>query len=456
MHIVHVGNMRNKGTQSLLMSDIIVIREILKDDVTFSVATTDIEGISRLKLPLKALTQPMVDIPYEKADAYARKSGCARHSIRYKAFALACLFYMFVQIALSVISATLVKAKLKAFYRPKSLGHIKNCDLVVSCSDENFKEGSRMLPFNIYWILTWWSMLISRTCEVFVAKFFRKPIVMFPNSVGPFQTIIGSSLSKIALNLHDIVALRDPISYETVKSLKIRPPKILTSDTALLFKEQGISLSDDPFNRTVGVMPGVYSHALSEKDIRKYITVHAKALDEAAGKHGFSLVFLPHHISGFKYDDLEISKLILGKVKNAYQIKIVEVKNAEEFRSLIGQMSFVISSKLHPAVLAASVYVPALCIAYDPKQTGFFMSLGMTECVVPISEVSNETLSSKIDYIWNNRERLSALLEKRVPELQEHIKKSMILAIKSFIKANSLFLERDIHLRTSTLEDGKD
>ena len=436
MHIIHVGNVANKGTQSLLLSDISVIKKIAKDDVTFTAATTDIEGVNRLKLPLKALTQPMVDIPYEKADAYARKFGYARHSIRYKAFALARFFYMFIQIALSVISATFFKAKLKAFYRPKSLVHIKNCDLVVSCSDENFKEGSCMLPFNIYWILTWWCMLISRTCEVFVAKFLGKPVVMFPNSVGPFRTVIGRSLSKIALNLYDVVAVRDPISYEAVKSLKIRSPKISTSDTALLFKEQGISLSDNPFNRTVGVMPGVYSQTLSEKDIRKYITAHAKALDKAAAKHGFSFVFLPHHISGFQYDDLEICKLILGKVKNASHIKIVEVNNAEEFRSLISQMSFVISSKLHPAVLAASAYVPALCIAYDPKQTGFFMSLGMTECVVPISEVSIEILLSKIDYVWNNRERLSALLEKRVPELQQHIKKSMTLAIKSFIKAN--------------------
>lgn len=436
VHIIHVGNMANKGTQSLLMSDISVIKEIMKDDVTFSAATTDIEGVNRLNLSLMALTQPMVDIPYEKADAHARKFGYTRHSIRYKAFALAYLFYMFIQIALSVISATLVKAKLKAFYRPKSLIHIKNCDLVVSCSDENFKESSSMLPLNIYWILTWWSMLISRTWEIFIAKFLGKPVVMFPNSVGPFRTFIGRLLSKIALNLYDFIAVRDPISYEAVKSLKIRSPKILTSDTALLFKAQGNSPNENRFNRTVGVMPGVYSHSLSEKEIRKYITAHAEALDKATSKHGFSLVFLPHHVSGFKYDDLELCKLIIDRMKNAGHVKIVEVTNAEEFKSLITQMSFVISSKMHPAVLAASAYVPALCIAYDPKQTGFFMSLGITECSIPIYEVSCETLFSKIDYVWNNRERLRAILEKRVPELQEHIKKNMTLVIKSFIKAN--------------------
>jgi polysaccharide pyruvyl transferase WcaK-like protein len=430
--------MANKGTQALLVSDVSLVKEITKGNAIFSVSTTNIEGVNRLSgllnLSLKAAVHPMVDIPYEKADSEAKKLGFSRNSLRYEAFAGFCLFYMFVQIFLSAVSATLARLGLKAFYRSESLAQMKACDAVVSCSDENFKESSSMLRVNVYWIAAWWSMLVGRVVEVLVAKSLGKPVVMFPNSIGPFQTVIGRSLSKLALNNCDLVLVREPISYDIVKSLRIRAPIVLTSDTTLTFN----GFHDSAFPRkngfNVGVSPGVYSHSLSKKEIYDYILAHAKALDLAIEKYGFSVVFMPHYISGFGYDDLEMCKQIQIRMKKADRTEIVDVESVEKFKMLISGVDMVVSSKMHPAVLAASAYVPSVCVAYDHKQTGFFMNLGMEECVIPINEVSCETLLSKLDYVWNNRERLAASLEKRVPELRNHVKKSVARAIEPFVE----------------------
>ncbi len=434
VHIIHVGNMANKGTQALLCSDVAIIRSIAGDDVAISVSTTDIAGVRKLKLPLAAVLPATVDIPYEKADLLAKRFGYTRDSFRYKFFALCSLFLMLVQMSLSFVSILLVKAGLKAFYRPKLLAAMKDCDVVVSCSDENFKESASMLPLNAYWVISWWSMLLVRTWEILVAKSLGKHVVMFPNSMGPFRTAIGRLLSRIALSNCDSVLIREPISYGISESLIARSRVILTSDTALtLDAESDVQFANGP-RGAIAVSPGVYAHSLAEKRIRQYILDHAKALDKAIEKFGFSIVFLPHYISGFQFDDLDMCKLIIRKMEHSDKARIIETKDLGEFRSIVSQMDLIVSSKMHPAVLAASVHVPIVFVAYDHKQTGFAASLSLSDCLISLHEVTCERLFSKIDHVWNSKAEIKALLKTRVPKLQRNVKKSIESAMAPFIR----------------------
>ena len=314
--IIHVGDMDNKGSEVLLRSDVSVIKEVMKGDVSLSVSTVNVEGVKKLNLPLNAVLPTIVDVPYKTADSLARKAGINRNTFTYKVFAAASLIYLFIQTTLSVVSAFFTKLGLKTFYRSEVLTHMKNCDLVISCSDENFKEAASLLPSNFYWIMTWWTMLFQRTFEITVAKFIGKPVIVFPNSIGPFKTWVGRFLSRLALNHCEYVLVREPVSYEIVNSLGIGSRKILTADTALLFKTTKETISENFSHPAIGVCPGIYSHSLSSGEVNNYILEHAKALDAAIENYGFNVVFLPHYVSGFEYDDLEICKLILHQMKN--------------------------------------------------------------------------------------------------------------------------------------------
>lgn len=417
--------MNNKGAQALFKSDVYAVKDLIKKDLSISVSTTDVEGVKRLNLPLDAVLPPMVDIPYDKADQMIGKSGGKRTDLRYKGYNLSLLLYMFLQILLTVFSIFSVKLGWKGFYRGAVVNRVKNSDLVISHSDESFKETASLLPLNPIWVITWWSMLISRTCEILVAKSFGKPVVLFPNSVGPFRTWMGRFLAKLSLNNCSYVLIRDSISYEIVKRLGIRASKTLTYDTALLYTPQHKNLGNDFRRPTLGVSPGIYSRSLSKVEVDNYISAHATALDAAIDKYGFFVVFLPHYISGFPYDDLDVSKLILSKMKNRDRAEIVNTAAVEEFKLYLDQMDMIISSKMHPAVLAASGYVPILCIVYDHKQTSFFERLGMTDCTLGIRMVSHESLSSKIDHVWNQNDRLRASLKKQIPKWQKNVSEAI-------------------------------
>jgi colanic acid/amylovoran biosynthesis protein len=421
VHIIHVGNMNNKGTQALLTSDVLVLDETV-NGASISVSTTDIDGVKKLGLPLSRLLPPVVDIPYDKADQLSKRFGFERKGLSYKILTLALLILMAVQIMLSLFSVILSKIGFKALYRSEVIESIKNCNIVISHSDENFKETASLLPLNLYWIITWWSMLISRTVDILVSRSFGKPVVMFPNSVGPFRTWIGRFLSRLSLNSCDYILIRDPISYRIVDEVGINTSKVLTYDTALLFNRSGKEILSDLSRPVIGVSPGIYGQSLSMAEVQNYISAHARALDRAVEKHGFSVVFLPHYISGFSYDDFDVSKFIVEKMRNKRRTKIIRTDSVAEFKLLLNRMDMVISSKMHPAILAVLGFVPVLCISYDHKQTGFFQRLNMSECTLNIRDVSYERLLFKIDETWNQRDTLGESLKHQIPQWKKNVR----------------------------------
>jgi polysaccharide pyruvyl transferase WcaK-like protein len=434
IHIIHVGPMTNKGTQALMKSDDIAVREIV-GDVSLSVSTADVEGVRRLNLPEDTAILPtVIDLPYFFADNIAMKVGLSRKSLSYKILSLYSLFLMFSQTALVVLSAGLARIKFPVFYRKKVLEYMLNCDVIVSCSDENFKETASMLPLNIYWAITWWTMLFERMMEVSVAKFFGKPLVMFPNSVGPFRTKVGMLMSKLALNNFDSLIIRDSVSFDLMKKMRVVPKVTLTSDAALLFSAD-LKVPVRKFDpSSLGVCIGVYSQSLSEKDFQDFIVQNANALDEIIERHGLNVFFFPHYISGFENDDLEVSKAVLSRMKHRDRAKVFKIDSLDEFKRSLEQMDLLISSKMHPMVLGTSGYVPTVCIAYDYKQTGFLTDLGLERCLIPLKEVKAETIVSKVEAVLAERAEIVNLLKERVPVLKYEVKSAMNDSLAPFVE----------------------
>ncbi len=422
VHFIHVGNMNNKGTQALFASDVALIKEV-DGDADVSVSTTDIEGVNKMHLSLCRVLPPMVDLPYDRADQTSKMLGFGRNGARYKLLTVCMLVLMPIQTVLSLFSVLSGKFGFKAFYRGDVVEKVKTSDVVISHSDESFKETASSLPLTPIWAVTWWSMLFSRTLEVMVARSFRKPVILFPNSVGPFRTWLGRSMAKLSLDSCDYLLVRDPISYGIVEKMGLKSAKILTYDTALLFNLQTrVPEGADLPELALGVSAGVYSNSMSKADVQNYIIAHAKALDDAIKKHGFTVVFLPHYISGFSGDDLDVSKQIIEKMRYKEQTRIIITESVPEFKALLGKMSMVITSKMHPAILTVSAFVPVLSIVYDHKQTGFFQRLDMTDCTLDIKEVSAERLVSKIESTWSQHVQLTAVLAEQIPRWQKNLR----------------------------------
>jgi polysaccharide pyruvyl transferase WcaK-like protein len=120
-------------------------------------------------------------------------------------------------------------------------------------------------------------------------------------------------------------------------------------------------------------------------------------------------------------------------MNNQQYVKIIVTQSVTEFKSLLNQMQIVVSSKMHPAILAVSSFVPVLSIVYDHKQTGFFQRLDMADCTLDISDVSYERLLSKIDQTWMQQAKLKEVLATQIPRWQRNVKSVMKKTVSLYV-----------------------
>lgn len=409
-----------------------MLREIFNDAEIF-VSTMDVDGVNMFGPPLERVLPGLIDVPFKKAGLRAKRLSYRRHTMKFKVDLLVRLFFVPLQAFIAFASCILSRFGVGALYRAEVVDAFRDCDLLISTSDENFKEGNLRFPFNIAWMVTWWSLLFIRTCEVvFAKKIFKKKVIVFPNSVGPFRTFIGRLLARIAFKNVDLLLLRDQTSVVNVKSLAVKSPTILTTDVAINFKASKKNKLQKLETPTIGVAAGAYLGALKEDEIKNYVTTHAKALDNMIDKYDVNIVFLPHDFAGFRNDDYDMCMYVLQRMQYKEKAKIICVESVDEYKLLIGQLDMLVSSKMHPAVLAASSTVPALYIVYDHKQTGFFEQIGLLDHCLDIRAISYSCLVKKMESLWNSREKVRRLLSRRIPELQENVKKAIRQAVLTF------------------------
>jgi hypothetical protein len=134
--------------------------------------------------------------------------------------------------------------------------------------------------------------------------------------VGPFRTIVGKCMGKLILHHIDAVLVRERFSMEAINKLNVKKVNNYpTSDIALLFEEcfeSKISLKGE----YIGICAGCYSGVLNAEGKEKYVNSHAIAFDRFVEKYKVKIAFIPHYISGFPNDDLDVSKQIYLKMKN--------------------------------------------------------------------------------------------------------------------------------------------
>jgi colanic acid/amylovoran biosynthesis protein len=415
IHIINVGSVTNKGTHALLKAEVSVINRIYPWP-EISISTSDSEALRRLE-PAFKICHPLIDIPFERADLMAIRNKKSRESLSYKFYLISFTILMLLQVILSLTSSIIVKVGL--------IERFRDSDLIISTADENFKEGSLYFGLTVAWKLAWWTILFSRTWDIIIAKkIFKKPIIVFPNSVGPFRTHLGGSITKTALNNVDFILLREFTSNKFLSDLKVTTPVANTTDVAVLLernRDQPKFFAPTLRRQIIGVSPGLYAGSISKEKQMEYLSAHSRVLDQMIEQHGVDVLFLPLEITGMEGDDYSFCRLILQGMKHQEKVKMIKVETAELFKSHLARLDLLISSRMHPLVLASSEMVPTVVVCYDHKQSGFSRQLGLSDCKIDINDFSSEKLLSTTEFVWNNKERIRVHLAGVIPVLQDDV-----------------------------------
>ncbi|MGB9133818.1 MAG: polysaccharide pyruvyl transferase family protein [Methanosarcina sp.] len=299
-------------------------------------------------------------------------------------------------------------------------------DAVINTGGDNLTEdyGTLSLAFNLSYLL--------------IGLIFKKPVVIYAESIGPFRGLISRLMANFVLNRVNLITIREEISKKNLNLINVNKPRIcLTADSAFLLKAvtakrltellntENITENDRPLvGISISKIISRYGFADIEKPEEKYqqyVSVMAKTIEYITDNLEATVVIVPHVIDPRKNDDRwvadDVCKLISNKSK---VISIKEDYTPEELKGIIGHCDLFIGARMHATIASTSMLVPTIGIAYSHKIYGIVGEmLGQKEYILDVKELTYESLISKIDDVWKNRETIKEQLGIKVPQVKE-------------------------------------
>lgn len=338
-------------------------------------------------------------------------------------------------------SSVLIHMGMGLPYWRKTINRIRKCDLLIGLSLEQFKgiplaTSANLTPRKILIHKLYWSIRITFCLwYLFIIKSaFKKKLVVGPASFGPFdglplviQKLVSFTLNKFV----DLIFVREPYSAKILDNLKIKN-FVLTTDLALMVKpKQDNNQQNDNFIMTIGFAPAKFTDTLTAREYEKYVLAHVECISLLLQKYAVKVVFLPS-----SSDDVPVCKNIMTRLKasNNHQIKLIITDDVDEYESWIRRLDFLITTRMHPSIIAARNFVPFYSIVYDHKQLGIMKQLGLQNYYMHINEISIKPFSKIIDQMLQEKTNIVNILRSNLPGLQDRSRNGIIDALNSLIR----------------------
>ena len=260
-----------------------------------------------------------------------------------------------------------------------------------------------------------------------MAKFFRKPVMVYANGIGPIKGNLNRSLSKFILDKVDLITLRDEDSKEYLSQMGIKNKNIVVTADPVFTLEA----SDHEHIENIFIKEGIPSDKRfigisirKWKTAKNLVEVVSKTIDYIIEKYGVDVILIPMHYP----EDLEISLEVLDHVKSKNCHVLRDKYNVEEIMGVIHRLDLIVAMRLHSLIYAAGQEVPMVGLVYDPKVEGILKSLGM-DYMSSVDHLDFCELVNNIDAVWERREELKNSLKLQDIELKKKAISNVTMAL---------------------------
>ncbi|MEI4473706.1 polysaccharide pyruvyl transferase family protein [Frigidibacter sp. MR17.24] len=260
----------------------------------------------------------------------------------------------------------------------------------------------------------------GRLNRMFVMKFLTHmagtPLVMAPQTVGPFTKPLSTFLARLTMRRAAVVASRDRLSTEAAKKMGIAKV-IEASDVALRLPY------DPPAPRAPGgpvkvginvsglLLNGGYSGkndfglTMDYPGLIRGLIAHFQAHPAGCEVHLVPHVIVPEGVSMSMEDDYRASAKLADEIPGLHLAPAFA--SPSEAKSYIAGMDFFMGARMHACIAAFSSGVPVMPMAYSRKFAGMFGSLGYGRTVDCTAE-PGEAIHAKIVQAFEDRATLKA------------------------------------------------
>lgn len=319
---------------------------------------------------------------------------------------------------------------------------IKQCDLVISSGGGYFYSNRRFLPG---------PMFFQNFLHLKLAIHFRKPVVLFPQSIGPFYNRVAPFFLKKVLSGDMVkrIFCREEKSLKILRDLLAGKNKKADVCPDMVFCLSGkgawpgtagqLNLPHPVVAMTVRFWN--FPESVSKKERQTHKTAYLNAFREVAEKIyrdlGGSVVIFPQvRGPGPIEDDRSVSWQLFASLGNRIQknhLQFVDVPGQSsplQILKIVSQVDLVIATRFHSALFAMIAGVPAITVSYQPKSQGIMDLLGLARLNLEISAVDSGKIFLLVEEVLKNHARIQMHLKEKVAELKVKIETKLLEVIR--------------------------
>jgi len=278
-----------------------------------------------------------------------------------------------------------------------------------------------------------------------LALFLGKPLVLLPQTLGPFRTRVAKVIAKYILRRATLVYSRDHAGIKQVENwlgldacagrLKfcydvgfvldpIPPPNLEIT---------GVDASpahwrkDSPLvglNVSGLLFMGGYSRNNMFGLRVEYEKLVYSLIDFLIEKKRARVLLIPHVFGSWDGSDSPVCARVYEQIKTKYEDSVALARGTydqSEIKYIIGLCDFFIGSRMHACIAALSQNVPAVAIAYTDKFIGVMQTIGMGASMADPRTLGEEEILSLVDRAFEQRASARRELEQRIPQVRERV-----------------------------------
>lgn len=268
-----------------------------------------------------------------------------------------------------------------------------------------------------------------------------KPLVLLPQTIGPFKSTIGKIVGRNILRRANKIYSRDYESIQVVrKLLNDKQPRLEFCYDMGFILEPCISGDRTPPWITrkdknaplvgLNISGLLYIGGYKQQNMFGIKGNYRKLIHEIITyfykEHNARIVLVPHvfGIDDNKESDVSACRRIYHEIECSPHCQVYLLGgdfNHHELKALIGKCDFFLGSRMHACIGALSQCIPAVGLAYSRKFRGVFSAIGVEDLVIDLREHDNDSAIAFINKAYKFRYELRAKLEARMPCVQASI-----------------------------------
>ncbi len=251
-----------------------------------------------------------------------------------------------------------------------------------------------------------------------LALFFRKPLVVYAQGIGPLNRKISQKLARRAINGAQVVTVRDEDSKALLKNIGVHRAIEVVADP--VWALQPTSVEEKTISPTWNVALRSWPN-VPEETADEYAKRTFTAICEAAKTANVQLRFLPMQPT----EDAPLAEKYRAVMNEADEIVDLNDLHPREVMAHCGSANVMIAMRLHALIFAAAQGVPCVAINYDPKVASLAKLLGAPLLNIEDLQDSNRVLEAVKSARPLSSEQLQTLKERasRAAELAVGVKR---------------------------------